>query len=188
MRGSLTATVTEVCEAVGLNQRMLPVSDKASDIVVELVNGQRLVGEWQIIQGQPQYEVNHLFLEPAAAAVLEAIASADALILCSSSLLTGALAVLLHQGLREAIAAMAAPCWYVCSLITQTGQTGGLTVKPYLNWLTPYRGRPVDGMVLNEGELPSELLALYPQQGLEPVVNDLTDFDTRIRLADLVDN
>jgi uncharacterized cofD-like protein len=188
---SLHAAVTGICAAAGLQHRVLPVSDSDTQIGAVLADGQQIIGEWEIMQRQPRTAITQLFLQPpvaAQAAVLEAIAQADLLVLCPGSLLTGTVAVLLHQGIREAIAASTARCIYVCNLMTQPGQTDGYTATTHLATMRPYLGRPVDLVVLNTGVLPPDLLQLYAQQGAWPVANDLTGTEVQLSLADLVEH
>lgn len=189
--GSLHAAVEAVCQSAGLRQRVLPVSDGDTHIGAELQDGQCIMGEWEIMQRQPQTPIVRLFLQPpvaAHAAVLEAIAGADLVVLCPGSLLTGTVALLLHPGVREALTASQAPCLYVCNLMTQPGQTDGYTARQHLAVLTTYLGRRVDAVVLNNGPLPAEVLALYTAHGAYPVVNDLTEADVPLYLADVVEH
>lgn len=188
--GSLYAAVEAVRQAAGLRQRVLPVSKGDTHIGAELRDGQYIVGEWEIMQRQPRTPIVRLFLQPpvvAHAAVLEAIASADMVVICPGSLLTGTIALLLHPGVREALTASQAPCVYVGNLMTQPGQTDGYTARQHLALLTTYLGRRIDAVILNNGPLPAEVLALYAHQGAYPVVNDLTDADVPLSLADVVE-
>ena len=188
--GSLQAAVEEVRQAAGLRQRVLPVSDGDVHIGAELQDGRCVIGEWEIIQRQPQTPIVRLFLQPPVAAhpaVLEAMARADLVVICPGTLLTGTLAILLHPGIQEVMTASPAPCAYVCNLMTQPGQTDGYTARQHLAVLTAYLGRHVDAVVLNNGPLPPEALALYAQQGAHPVVNDLTAADVSLYLADLAE-
>jgi len=188
--GSLHAAVEEVRQAARLRQRVLPASDGDADIGVELQDGRCVSGEWEIIRRQPQTPIVRLFLQPpvaAHAAVLEAIAGADLAVICPGSLLTGTIAILLHPGIQEALTASPAPCVYVCNLMTQPGQTDGYTARQHLEVLMTYLGRHVDAVVLNNGPVPPDVLALYAQQGAYPVVNDLTAADVPLYLANLVE-
>ncbi len=188
--GSLHAAVEGVRQAAGLRQRVLPVSDGDTHIGAELQDGRYVVGEWEIMRRQPQTPIVRLFLQPPVAAhpaVLEAIAGADLLVICPGSLLTGTIAVLLHPGVRNVLTASQAPCIYVCNLLTQPGQTDGYTARQHLAMLTTYLGRHVDAVVLNNGPLPPDILALYAQQASSPVVNDLTVADVPLYLADVVE-
>lgn len=188
--GSLHAAVQAVCQSAGLRQRVLPVSDGDTHIGAELRDGQCIVGEWEIMQRQPRTPMARLFLQPpvaAHAAVLEAIAGADLVVLCPGSLLTGTIALLLHPGVQEALTASQAPCVYVCNLMTQPGQTDGYTARQHLAILTVYLGRRVDAVILNNGPLPADVLALYAHQGAYPVVNDLTEAEVPVYLADVVE-
>ena len=191
MHGGLTAAVAEVRRAAGVAQRVLPVADADTQIGAELEDGRVIVGEWQIIQRTPCSVVKRLFLAPPVPAhpgVLNAIANADLLVCCPGSLLTGIIAVLLPAGIRDAIAASRARCLYVCNLMTQPGQTDGLTAGQHVTLLQKYLGRQVDTVVFNNGALPPSLLALYADHDSQPVVNDLRDVDVPVHLADLVEH
>lgn len=188
--GSLHAAVEAVRQSAGLRQRVLPVSDGDTHIGAELQDGQRIIGEWEIMQRQPPTPIVRLFLQPPVAAhptVLAAIACADLVVICPGSLLTGTIALLLHPGVREALSASQAPCVYVCNLMTQPGQTDGYTARQHLAMLTTYLGRRVDAVVLNNGPLPADVLALYICHGAYPVINDLTGADVPLYLADVVE-
>lgn len=188
--GSLHAAVEAVRQAAGLRQRVLPVSDGDSHIGAEIQDGQCIIGEWEIMQRQPRTPIVRLFLQPPVAAhpaVIEAIAGAHLVVICPGSLLTGTIALLLHPGVREALTASQAPCVYVCNLMTQPGQTDGYTARQHLAMLTTYLGRRVDAVILNNGPLPAEVLELYASHGAYPVVNDLTEADVPLSLADVVE-
>ena len=188
--GSLAAAVDMVHRAAQLTHRVLPVSDADTQIAAELSDGREVVGEWEIMQRHPRSDVRRLFLRPesvALPAVVEAIAAADVLLLCPGSFLTGTLAVLLHVGVRESIAASSARCLYICNMMTQPGQTDGWTARHHLEVLHDYLGRQVDGVVLNTGALPADLLEDYIQQGYQPVVNDLEGTTYQVNAADLVE-
>lgn len=186
-----SVAVEEVCRAAGITQQVLPVSDAETDIAAELEDGQQVIGEWQIIERQPRTEVARLFLQPPVKAlpqVLEAIAAADIVVLCPGSLLTGTIALLLHEGVCEAIAASSASCLYVCNLMTQPGQTDGYTAKRHLATLRQYLGHRVDGVLVNDGRLPPEFVDYYAQHGSQPVANDLTSDEAAVVYpADLVE-
>ena len=191
-RGQFSAAVDEVRRAAGIAPQVLPVGDAATDIAAELADGQRVIGEWQIIQRQPRADIARLFLEPPVKAlpqVLEAIDAADLIVLCPGSLLTGLIATLLHEGVREAIEGASATCLYVCNLMTQPGQTDGYSARGHLEALRQYLGRRVDGVLVNNGPLPPELVAYYAQHESHPVQNDLTpDEAVAVCAADLVEH
>ena len=188
--GSLHAAVAEVRKAAGFAQRVLPVSDGNTQIGAELDDGRRLIGEWQIIRRHPTSPVKRLFLQPptpAHPAVSEAIATADLVVICAGSLLTGVISVLLHPGVKQALSRSRASIVHVLNLMTQPGQTDGYTARRHLTTLRPYLGRPVDAVLVNNAPLPSDLLRLYAPQGARPVINDLTPADAGLIAADLVE-
>jgi uncharacterized cofD-like protein len=191
LQGSLGAAVEEICHASGIAQRILPVSDGDTHIAAELADGRKVIGEWEIMQRQPRSTVVRVSLHPqvdALPTVLEAIASADLLVCCPGSFLTGTLAVLLPTGMRDAIVSSQARCVYVCNLMTQPGQTDDYTARQHLIMLEEYLGRQVDTVVLNNGPFPPALLELYAQHGAVPVINDLTSATVPVVLADLVEH
>jgi uncharacterized cofD-like protein len=189
--GQFSVAVEAVCRAAGITQQVLPVSDAHTDIAAELEDGHQVIGEWQLIQRQPRAPIARLFLQPSVKAlpqVLEAIAAADIVVLCPGSLLTGTIALLLHEGVSAAIAASSATCLYICNLMTQPGQTDGYTAKRHLATLRQYLGHRVDGVLVNDGMLPPELVAYYAQHGSQPVQNDLvSDEAAEVYSADLVE-
>lgn len=188
--GGLSAAVAAIREAAGMQQRVLPVSDGDAEIGAELQDGRRVIGEWEIITRQPRSPVRRMFLRPPVAAhpaVLEAIARADLVVLCPGSLLTGTIAVLLHPGLQEALAATLVPCVYICNLMTQPGQTDGYTTQHHLDVLQRYLGRAVEALVLNDAPLPPTLVALYAQHDAYPVVHARIDGHVTVYQADLVE-
>lgn len=187
--GSLHCAVDALTRALGIPQRVLPVGDTDTHIGAILADGRQVVGEWEIIQRQPQTPITQLFLQPQAAAhptVLTAISQADLLVICPGSLLTGVVAVLLHSGMRDALIASQAPCVYVCNLTTQPGQTDGYTVRQHVTMLQTYLGRRLDTVLCNTGAIAAELLAIYAQRGARPVVHDGLEGDATFVLADLV--
>ena len=189
--GSLHTAVATICQEASLRHRVLPVADGNTDIAAQLQDGQVIVGEWQIIQRQPRTTIARLFLQPAVPAhpaVLDAIAQADVLVLCPGSLLTSTVAVLLPDGMREALVASQVPCVYVCNLMTQPGQTDGYTTRQHLATLQHYLGRAVHTLVVNNGPLPPALLQVYAQHGSYPVHNDCTAADVCLSVADLVES
>ena len=189
--GSLNAAVADVSEAAGLAHRVLPVADGDTQVGAVLEDGRVVTGEWQIIQRRPASPVKRLFLQPptaACAAVTEAVAAADLLVVCAGSLLTGVIPVLLHGGVQEALRRSQAPIVQVLNLTTQPGQTDGYTARQHLTTLRPYLGRPVDAVLVNSAPLPAGLLRIYEARGGQPVVNDLTEDDACLIDGDLVEH
>ncbi len=188
--GSFCTAVEAVRQAAGLRQRVLPVADEETDIGAELCDGRRLIGEWEILRRQPRTPITRLFLQPPVAAhpaVRAALAAADCVVLCPGSFLTGLIALLLHPGVREILHASQVPCVSVGNLMTQPGQTDDYTACRHWEVLTSYLGRPVEAVLLNNGPIPPELLAIYATQGAYPVRNDFTGSETLLVRADLVD-
>jgi uncharacterized cofD-like protein len=100
----------------------------------------------------------------------EAIAAADLVLLGPGSLYTSILPNLLIPGIRAAIAATHAPVVLLLNLMTQPGETRGLTALEHLDVLEQHLGRGiVDAVVAHEGAIPESRLSAYREQGAEPV-------------------
>ncbi len=104
----------------------------------------------------------------------EAIAAADIITIGPGSLYTSLVPNLLVRGLSKCIAESKAVKVYVGNLMTQPGESTGMTTSEHLRALYRHAGRPfLDYAILNHGEISPGLLRRYLAQGAKPVVNDL---------------
>jgi len=81
---------------------------------------------------------------------------------------------LLVPGVAEAIIASPAQKIYVCNVMTQPGETDGYTAYDHLAAIEAHAGgaRIVDAVVVNDGDIPREVLRRYAEQGAVPVEPD----------------
>jgi uncharacterized cofD-like protein len=141
----------------------------------ELVDGRIVLGESSLArQGVP---IRRVFLEPARAPalpeVLEAIAHAHAVVLAPGSLYTSLIPNLLVGGVADALRAAAAVKIYVANLMTEPGETSGLSLAGHLETLYAHAGRGiVDGVVVHSRPFPEDVLTRYARVGAEPVGAD----------------
>src|SRR5437899_1377649 len=103
--------------------------------------------------------------------VLEALRTADAVILGPGSLYTSILATLVVPGMVEAVAAARGARVFVCNLMTEPGETDGRGVAGHLAALAAH-GLPshtLDYVVVSTGSVPAKTRARYAAEGAEPV-------------------
>jgi uncharacterized cofD-like protein len=82
---------------------------------------------------------------------LDAIASADLIVIGPGSLFTSILPNLLVPGIRDALAAATALRVYVCNVATQTGETAGLTLAGHVDALVAHTAPGiVDAVLAND--------------------------------------
>ena len=188
IEGDFGLAVERAGELLAPDGRVLPVSTTSTQVAAELVDGNRIYGEWEIIRREPRVRILRVFLEealpiypPASAAIREA----DLIVIGPGSLRTGILPVLLTTGLKDAVRASGAPVVYICNLMTQPGQTDGYSARAHVEEVERYLGMSVDHVVLNRTPIPNELREHFRALGSEPVEDDFGE-DVRVRRADLL--
>jgi uncharacterized cofD-like protein len=130
---------------------------------------------------------------------LDAIADADIITLGPGSLFTSVIPNLLVTGIPKAIAKSSATKVYFVNLMTQPGETLGMTASDHIRMLTKHcddLGRAkrrecglVDICVVNSGQLGSGAVRAYSAKSAQPVFNDideLRDMGLRVITTDLV--
>jgi uncharacterized cofD-like protein len=141
----------------------------------ELADGSIVRGESRLRQARQP--VRRVFLEPATVRavpeVLEAISRADAVVLAPGSLYTSLVPNLLVGGVADALRHGAALRIHVANLMTEPGETDGLSLSDHVEALHAHGGRGVvDGVVVNGRPFPFEVLRRYEKAGAQPVALD----------------
>lgn len=178
---------------LGVEDAVLPSTTRQVHLVADLVNGRCVRGESAIPQsGAP---LTRLRLDPRdappAPGVLEALRTADMVILGPGSLYTSILATLIVPGVAEAVGTARGARIFVCNLMTEPGETDGYGVTAHLEALAAH-GLPqeaLDYVVVNTTPVSPELLARYGAEGAEPVRADFAPptGSPLVVLADVLD-
>jgi uncharacterized cofD-like protein len=154
---------------------ILPSTLESVTLGAELTDGSIVHGETKLRQGKQP--VRRVFIEPATVRalpeVLEAIDRADAIVLAPGSLYTSLIPNLLVGGVADALRKAAALRVYVGNLMTEPGETDGLTLADHLQGLYAHSGRGVlDGVVVHGPSFPADVLVRYQKAGARPVPVD----------------
>jgi len=169
----------DFAEAVRLSSEILaskghiyPATVADVRLAAELNDGSAVRGETKI--GKVGKEIKRLFLEPADCLplpeALSAILAADVITLGPGSLYTSLLPPLLVHGVHEAIAASGALKVFVCNLMTQPGETDGLTAKRHLEIVRQYAPEiNFDRIIVNSQPISEVQLSLYESEGAEQI-------------------
>ncbi len=152
--------------------RILPATLTDVRLVAKGASGRRYQGESAI--GQAGETLSELELEPAAPApfpaALAALSAADLIVLGPGSLYTSILPNLLIPGIRRAVCQSKAKVAVALNLMTQPGETDGMSGQDHLEAIERHVGRElVDVVLLNSTPLPADRLALYEATGSRPV-------------------
>jgi uncharacterized cofD-like protein len=108
---------------------------------------------------------------PAFPPAMEALASAELILLGPGSLYTSILANLLIPGIRQAVADSPAQVVLLLNLMTQPGETGGLSGLEHLEAIHRHGGAGlVDTVLVSSTPLPRGTVERYALQGSVPVL------------------
>ena len=104
---------------------------------------------------------------------LEAIAQAELILLGPGSLYTSVIPNLLVEGISEAVCASKAMKMYICNIMTQDGETEGMTASEHVAALLQHSGPGLVQMCLcNSAPVRPGLLERYKEEDAVPIVVD----------------
>ena len=190
-KGSLSAGIEALGRALGVPHTILPVSDHSTQVCAELADGRMIRGEWEIIRRVPRAPITRLFHWPVVECIPEcvlAIARADMIVFCPGSLMTGIISAILTRGLRPALRISPALKVQVVNVMTQPGQTDGMSARDHIETLSQYLGIAPDVAVVNSKKPPAKWLRVYRRDGSETVRFDVDGLrETRVVKADLLE-
>ncbi|MCC8122842.1 MAG: YvcK family protein [Oscillospiraceae bacterium] len=176
---SFDQAVARMSEVLAISGRVLPVTN--ADIKLEALfeNGTRVVGESKIFAFKKEQNCRIAQVElmpkapPALPETLDAIAQADMILLGPGSLYTSIIPNLLVSGVSEAIRRSGALKIYVGNIMTQDGETEGMTLSEHLGAIFRHSGRGlVDYCLANSETVNPRLIARYREEDAAPLVLD----------------
>jgi uncharacterized cofD-like protein len=154
--------------------RVLPAATENVTLVMQHADGSTAYGE--SAERDPRHAVKSVSIEPAGApapdAVLEAIDRADLVLLSPGSLFTSTIPALLGAGVPEALARFDGPVVYTANVMTQPGETVGLTLSHHLTAISEHVGPVVSDVLVDDSQIPAAVLDRYRSQGAERVAID----------------
>jgi uncharacterized cofD-like protein len=173
--GNFDRAIQESSRVLNVVGRVLPATLGVVRLCAELDDGTLIEGESNI--SSTQQKIRRVFFSPAQAApldeVITAIREADAIVLGPGSLYTSVLPNFLVSRIAREVADARAVKIYVCNVMTQPGETDGMTAADHVDALLANAGEHICDYVIVNDERPSRLLAAYAQEGQVPVEADL---------------
>jgi uncharacterized cofD-like protein len=187
--GSFEHGLIESGRVLSICGKVVPSSLSNITLEGELIGAQtdalqRVSGEAQI--ASVPGAIWRVWLDPenvrAYPGAVQAILSADMIVVGPGSLFTSLLPNLLIREIREALANSRALKIYICNLATQPGETGGFSVKDHLDVLERHMGmQPFHGVLVNT--IPS----IPPPEGTEWVGRPMPEGGVTVVERDLAD-
>ncbi len=181
---SFDQAVAQMSQVLAIRGTILPVTNENIQLEAVFENGTRICGESKIFAFKKQQNcgIHHVRLipehPPALPAALEALARADIILLGPGSLYTSVIPNLLVDGISQAIEDSAALKIYICNIMTQDGETEGMTASEHLAALLEHGGAElVDLCLCNSAPLSGEMLQRYRQEDAVPLVVDRQELE-----------
>ncbi|MEG1073056.1 MAG: YvcK family protein [Oscillospiraceae bacterium] len=176
---SFDQAVARMSEVLAISGRVLPVTNADVALEATFENGTHVVGESIIAQFKKEQDcritkVRLLPEHPAALPqTLEAIGEADLILLGPGSLYTSVIPNLLVDGVVEAICRSKALKMYICNIMTQDGETEGMTASDHVAALLNHSAPGLlDVCLVNSAEVRPGLLERYRREDAIPIVVD----------------
>lgn len=188
--------VQKMSSVLAVTGKVLPVTLDDMQLIAELENGNKVLGESEIPNEaiKQKSRIKKLMIEPKDAEpvkeALIAIKEADAIIIGPGSLYTSVISNFLINNIGNTVCKSNALKIYVSNIMTQPGETDGFDVAMHLKTLKKYAGKDsVDFVIANNGIIPEDLIEKYKSEGSELVKlnkKELKGLNAKCIEADLV--
>ena len=176
---SFDQAVSGLSKVLAITGRVLPVTNENVQLEATFENGATVLGESHIFYCKKEQDcrIRSVRLLPehpkALDAAVEAIHSADMIVLAPGSLYTSIIPNLLVDGIVDAIRRSRALKVYVCNVMTQDGETDGYTVSDHIRALFKHSCPGLFDLCLtNSSPIPPAVVQRYALEGAEPIFCD----------------
>lgn len=178
--GSFELAVEKFNEVLAVKGRVLPVTVENIQLCAIFDDGSITTGETEIVEHSKMKckAIQKMYLEPTAPKAynkaVEALKSANTIVLGPGSLYTSIIPNLLVEGISEAIKDSTAKIVYVSNIMTQPGETDHYTLKKHLDIIEEYLGKGIiNYIIVNDKVIDEEILSLYENDGAQQVIVDI---------------
>lgn len=174
---SFDEAVRRMSEVLAITGCILPVTNANVRLEATFENGTSVEGESKIFAFKKEQgcRIHHVRLlpesPPALPAALEAIQGADIILMGPGSLYTSVIPNLLVDGIADAVRESKAMKIYICNIMTQDGETEGMTAADHVAALLEHGGAGLADICLcNSAQVSSGLLERYSAEDAEPLL------------------
>ncbi|MFT3915490.1 MAG: YvcK family protein [Anaeromyxobacteraceae bacterium] len=172
--GDFGAAVDAAAALLGARGRVVPATHAPAALVGELADGTEVAGESALAgAGIPVSRVRLARAAAAPAAVLEALAEADLVVLGPGSLYSSVLASALADGVARALAETPATRVLVVNLACERGEAAGLSPAGHVRAVLRHLGDAVDVALLDRSTVGPAERAAVEALGVVPVTAEL---------------
>jgi uncharacterized cofD-like protein len=189
LSGNFTTAVQHASELLKVKSKVLPATEVPVTLCALYEDGTVAQGESDV--PQPGARISRIWLEPQvpvpAPGVIDALETADAIVIGPGSLYTSIIPNLLVAKVAQAVQSSPAIKIYICNLMTQAGETDGYSAADHLHALHEYlpRGPTIDVCVLNSSVVGKAVAERYLKSG-SAIVSGCSEDEERIRKTGVV--
>lgn len=190
--GDFNSAIREISKVLAVRGRVLPATLEQVILGAKMLDGSTIYGETALRAYESKIE--RLFLEPETCSPLpeaiNAINSADGIVIGPGSLFTSIMPNLLVPGIKENIVASPAKTFYVSNIMTELGETDDYTAADHLKVILEHVNEPlIDYIIVNSGIIDEHRLLRYKKEKAIPVIasnEEILQMGVNIIEADLV--
>ena len=185
--GSFMDSISTLCKVLNVRGDIIPATSQVITLFARMQDGTIVRGESNI--PNISNRIREVFYEEkvsATPAAIEAILSADIVVLGIGSVYTSILPNLIIPEIKEALEKSKAKVVYYCNAMTQPGETDGYTLEDHVQAFR-HHGSDVDMVVMADDEIPDEILKRYHDEGSIEVKMNETSHDYEIMKCSLLD-
>lgn len=180
INGNFEDSIIKSNEVINMVGKVIPVTLDEMKIVAELANGYIVEEKSRIpeVVSEKLTKINRIMISPSnckpAPGVVEAIKSADCIIIGPGSLYTNVIPNLLVNGVNRAIKESTAIKVYINNIMTEPGQTDNYSVADHINAILEHCGQGImDYCIYDTGEVIPEFIKKYNLEGQDIVEQDI---------------
>ncbi|WP_407660094.1 gluconeogenesis factor YvcK family protein [Hyalangium gracile] len=167
LKGDFLEAVRVSGEMLGAQGRVLPCTLAPVQLVAKMDDATEVVGERNIVRAQGR--VRRVSLSPRspppAEGLLEAIHTADLIVIGPGSLYSSVIPNLLVDGVAQALRESRALKVMVANLMTQPGETDGMDCLDHVRAVIDHAGPVLDAVLINGTTPPTEAIQRYSRKG-----------------------
>ncbi len=176
--GDFAEAVRVSSQVLAIRGRIYPATIQNVSLEASMEDGRTVKGETRIARARGR--IRRVNLAPRLVKplpdVMQAIEQAGLILLGPGSLYTSVIPNLLVTGVADAIARSQATRVYIPNLMTQPGETDGMTVAGHVRAIYRHTGRKLlDWVVINNQEISPDIARRYRASDAEPVRTDLSE-------------
>ncbi len=167
--GSFPTAIESISSILAIKGKVLPVTEESVKLIAKFEDEEIVVGESNI--AKKNGKIREMSLSSQAKVfpkAIDEISTSDVVVLGPGSLFTSIVPNLLVDGITEAIKDK--PKILVANLMTQPGETTGMSVEDHVRVVESYLKSEIDRVIINSQKIPQEVLQRYKKENSEPVI------------------